>query len=75
MKNWCNLQYFRLGRKYLRLGRKFTPEAEMFTPGAEKHLKGWLLTVLPFQAEIIVPGAEKLAFSTQKRPKIPFFML
>jgi len=25
----------------------------MFTPGAEKHLKGWLLTALPFQAEII----------------------
>ena len=75
MKNWCNLQYFRLGRKYLRLGRKFTFEAEKFTFEAEKYLKGWLLTALPFQAEIMVPEAEKHAFSTQKRPKIPFFML
>ena len=53
----------------------FSPEAQKFTFEAQKHLKGWLLTVFPFQAKIIVPEAEKHAFSTQKRPKIPFFML
>ena len=44
----------------------------MFTPGAEKHLKGWLLTALPFQAEIIAPGAKYLRFLHKNAQKSHF---